>query len=86
MKKWESRKQKSEDGERKWDHKTTIVADHGNEKRAKPEIGTGAVRVVGSSPHKGNAEILKAEMLKWDRKTARPLDYGTTRLRTWGKG
>jgi hypothetical protein len=33
-------------------------------KRVKPEIGTGAVRVVGSSPHKGNAEILKAEKLK----------------------
>jgi hypothetical protein len=33
-------------------------------KRVKPKIGTGTVRVVGSSPHKGNAEILKAEKLK----------------------
>ena len=29
-----------------------------------PEVGTGTERVVGSSPHKGNAEILKAEKLK----------------------
>jgi hypothetical protein len=34
------------------------------QKRVKPEVGAGAVRVVGSSPHKGNAEILKAEKLK----------------------
>ena len=33
-------------------------------KRVKQEIGTGTVGVVGSSPHKGNAEILKAEKLK----------------------
>jgi len=32
-------------------------------KWVKPEIGTGAVRVVGSSPHKGKAETLKNEML-----------------------
>ena len=34
-------------------------------KRVKPEVGTGSVRGVGSSPHKGKAEILKAEKLKW---------------------
>ena len=33
-------------------------------KRVNPEIGTEAVRVVRSSPHKGNAEILKAEKVK----------------------
>ena len=33
-------------------------------KRVKPGIGTGAVRAVGSSPHKGNAEVLKTEKLK----------------------
>jgi hypothetical protein len=33
-------------------------------KRVKAEVGTGAVGVVGSSPHKGNAEILRAEKLK----------------------
>jgi hypothetical protein len=30
-------------------------------KRVKPEVGTGAVGVVGSSPQQGKAEILKAE-------------------------
>jgi hypothetical protein len=33
-------------------------------KRVRPEIGTETMRVVGSLPHKGNAEILKAEKLK----------------------
>jgi hypothetical protein len=38
--------------------------------RVNPEVGTGVVRVVVSSPHKGNAEILKAEKLKWGVKRA----------------
>jgi hypothetical protein len=47
-----------------------------------PEVGTGTERVVGSSPHKGNAEILKAEKLRsgpQDGETTRPrtTDYGT---------
>jgi hypothetical protein len=43
-----------------------------NAKRIKPEVGTGTVRVVGSSPHKGKAEILKAERLKWGVKQTKP--------------